>query len=59
MKNVFSISVEDIQCLAQNEIGRELTIDEINRVQKEINSALECWGDIIVGIIIEVASSNK
>lgn len=51
MKNIFVISEEDIQCLADYEIGRRLRIEELKNIKSEVESGLECWGDIVVNAI--------
>lgn len=51
MKDIFVISIEDVQDLAENEIGRELRIDELEKVKEEVDSGLECWGNLVVGVI--------
>ncbi|OQX54280.1 MAG: hypothetical protein B5M48_01385 [Candidatus Omnitrophica bacterium 4484_213] len=34
MKDIFVINYEDVRCLAEHEIGRELTIEELRELKK-------------------------
>lgn len=54
MKNLFTISSEDVQCIAKKKIGRILTIEELERVQKGIEFGLECWEDVVFTAIEEL-----
>lgn len=51
MRNIFVISVEDVQCLAKEKIGRKLTIEELECVQKGVEFGLECWEDVVLTAI--------
>ena len=48
MKNIFLISDADVQPLAVKTIGRELTEEELESVQKGIEFGLECWEDVVI-----------
>ncbi len=54
MKDVFVISVEDIQNIALKEIGRKLSNDELHKVKKGIEFGLEFWEDIVICAIKEI-----
>ena len=57
MKNIFVISVEDVQYIAKQEIGRNLTIEELEQVQKGVEFGLElCWEDVVISAIEELES---
>jgi len=60
MKNVFVISVEDVQYFAREKIGRKLTIGELEQVQRGIEFGLElCWEDVVIAAIEELEDSTK
>ena len=55
MEHIFAITVEDAQHLALKRIGRELTIEELERVQKGVEFGLELsWEDVLKTAIDEV-----
>ena len=54
MKDIFAISVEDVQYLAKKKVGRELTIEELERVQKGVEFGLECWEGVVIAAIEEL-----
>ncbi len=54
MEDIFVISVEDIQYLARRKIGRELTIEELQRVKEGVEFGLECWEDVVIYAIDEL-----
>jgi len=54
MEDIFVISVEDVQYVAKEKIGRELTIEELERVKKGVEFGLECWEDVIIYAIDEL-----
>ena len=54
MKDIFVICVEDVQYLAKRKIGRELTIEELEQVQKGVEFGLECWEDVVIYAIDEL-----
>ena len=51
-KTIYSISVEDIQTVALKEIGRELSIREIESIIDDIGERIP-WYDIIDIVITE------
>ena len=51
MRNIFVISVEDVQCLAKEKIGRKLTIEELEQVQRGVEFGLECWEEVVLTAI--------
>lgn len=51
MEDVFVVSIEDVQCLAEYEISRRLTTGELEQVKKEVASGLELWGSVVVSAI--------
>jgi len=57
MKDIFVISVEDVQYVAKEKIGRELTIEELEQVQKGVEFGLECWEEVIIYAIDELKLS--
>jgi len=54
MKNLFAVSVDDVQYVAEKKIGRKLRIEEIQRVKKGLEFGLECWEDVVKTVIDEV-----
>jgi len=44
---VFAINREDVQALAKEITGRELTEEELRRVKNGIEFGLECWEDVV------------
>lgn len=59
MKNLFTVSVEDVQYIAQKKIGRKLTLEELERVSKGLEFGLECWDDVVRDAIDEVLSKQR
>ena len=57
MKDIFVISVEDVQYLAKKKVGRKLTIEELERVQKGVEFGLECWEGVVIAAIEELEDS--
>lgn len=57
MMDIFVISVEDVQYVAKEKIGRELTIEELEQVQKGVEFGLECWEEVIIYAIDELKLS--
>lgn len=47
MKNLFTISSEDVQYVAKKKLCRKLTTDELYQVQRGIEFGLECWEKIV------------
>ena len=56
MKNLFAVSVADVQHLAEIKTGRKLTIEELERIGKGLEFGLECWEDVANTAIDEVVS---
>jgi len=54
MKNMFSISIEDVQNVALKEIDRKLTVEELKQVQKGVEFGLECWEEVVANAIEEL-----
>jgi hypothetical protein len=54
MMYIFVISVGDVQYLARKKIGRELTIEELERVKRGVEFGLECWEDVVIYAIDEL-----
>lgn len=60
MKDIFVIGVKDVQYFAREKIGRELTIGELEQVQKGVEFGLElCWEDVVIAAIEELEDSTK
>jgi hypothetical protein len=47
MKSIFSISDEDVQCVAIRKLGRRLTDDEIEQVQDGVEWGLVYWEEVV------------
>ena len=58
MKILFQLQDEDAQILARENIGRELTDDELERVKKLLEFGLECWGDVMITAIDEIVDEK-
>ncbi|MBL7155205.1 MAG: hypothetical protein ISS88_01730 [Candidatus Portnoybacteria bacterium] len=58
-KKLFVITAEDVQYLANKKLGRDLTYDELERVQKGLEFGLECWEDVVIFAIDELDSEVK
>jgi len=43
---IFSLNIEDLQCVAQEEIGRDLSADEIEAVKGRVQDSIP-WYDCI------------
>lgn len=59
MKDIFVISVEDVQYLAMKKVGRELTIEELERVMKGVEFGLECWEGVVIAAIEELEEAEN
>lgn len=59
MKDIFTISEEDVQNVALKKIGKILNQEELYKVKKGIASGLELWGDIVVYAIEEIFSAKE
>jgi len=58
MKNIFRIQVEDVQILAKEKLGRKLTIEELEQVQKGVEFGLELSWDVVVKTAIDEIAEN-
>jgi len=54
MKNqiIYELTIEDIQYVAQQELERDLTLDEINKIKNKIGDKIN-WYDSIADTISE------
>lgn len=55
---VYSLSIEDIQMVATQEMDRELTDDEIEKVKNLIGERIS-WYDVILNSIQEIGSQIR
>jgi len=51
MKDFFVITVEEVQHLAKEKLGRYLDSEELKQVQKRVQFGLECW-ECVVNVAI-------
>jgi hypothetical protein len=58
MKNIFCISVEDVQLIALQRIGRKLTFDELQSVRKGVEFGLELSWDVVVKTAIDEVAEH-
>jgi hypothetical protein len=58
MKNIFCISVKDVQIIALQRIGRRLTLDELEQVRKGVEFGLELSWDVVVKTAIDEVAEN-
>jgi hypothetical protein len=58
MKNIFCISVKDVQIIALQRIGRKLTLDELEQVRKGVEFGLELSWDVVVKTAIDEVAEN-
>ena len=58
MKNIFCISVEDVQLIALQRIGRKLTFDELQSVRKGVEFGLELSWDVVVKTAIDEVAED-
>ncbi len=54
MKDIFNISVDDVQNIALKKFRRKLSEYELSRVKKGIEFGLECWEDVVIYAIKEI-----
>ncbi len=60
MKNIFKITVDDVQYISRKKIGRNLTIEELEKVQKGVEFGLELsWMEVIEDSIDELRTVNR
>ena len=57
-EDLFTISIADVQHLALEHIGRELTDDELHRVRDGLQFGLECWENVALTAIQEVIEES-
>jgi hypothetical protein len=50
---IFQIGVEDAQNIARQRIGRELSIEELERVRKGVEFGLELSWDVVLKTAID------
>ena len=58
MKNIFCFSVEDVQLIALQRIGRKLTFDELQSVRKGVEFGLELSWDVVVKTAIDEVAEH-
>jgi hypothetical protein len=55
MDHIFTIGIEDVQYLARKKIGRNLTLEELERVKHGVEFGLEmCWEEVVITAIEEL-----
>jgi hypothetical protein len=59
MKDIFVITVEEIQHLTNEKFGRYLNNEELKQVQKRIQFGLECWEEVTIYAINDIISKNE
>lgn len=59
MENIFCISVEDVQSIALERVGRKLTIEELEQIQKGVEFGLELSWDVVVKTAIDEITENQ
>lgn len=57
-KILFKVTTRDVQYLAKKKIGRKLTLEELEQIQKGVEFGLECWEDVVIYAIQEVAKEK-
>ena len=59
MDYIFQIAIEDAQYFAKERIGRELTLEELEYVQKGVEFGLELsWEEVLITAIEEVSRED-
>ena len=59
MDYIFKIGVDDAQHIARKRIGRELTIEELEKVQKGVEFGLELsWDEVVKTAIDEITEDE-
>lgn len=56
---IFGIAVEDVQRIAIDKLGRELTIEELDDVKKGVEYGLVIWDEVVRYAINEAVKLNK
>ena len=59
MKDFFVITVEEVQHLAKEKLGRYLDSEELKQVQKRVQFGLECWEEVLIYAIKDIISENE
>ena len=59
MKDIFVITVEEVQHLAKEKLGRYLDSGELKQVQKRVQFGLECWEEVVIYAIKDIISENE
>lgn len=59
MKNIYVISVGDVQTVAKNQIGRKLTTNELKKAQKALDNQLGDWAGIVIDAIAEFPENDE
>ncbi len=54
MREIFCISVEDVQYFAKEKLGRKLSIEELEQVQKGVEFGFECWEEVVITAMEEL-----
>ena len=57
MKNIFTVSADDVQYVAIERMGRELTNEELRQVEKGVEFGLECWAEVVINAIDELENN--
>ena len=56
---IFGITVEDVQRIAIDKLGRELTVEELDAVKKGVEYGLVIWDEVVRYAINETVKLNK
>jgi len=56
---IFGIAVEDVQRIAIDKLGRELTVEELDAVKKGVEYGLVIWDEVVRYAINETVKLNK
>jgi hypothetical protein len=56
---IFSIAVEDVQKIAMDKLGRELTVEELDGVKKGVEYGLVIWDEVVRYAINEAVKLDK
>ncbi len=59
MEHIFMILVEDVQNLASQMVGRDLTLEELERVRDGVEFGLECWEEVVMTAVEEAVELEK
>lgn len=59
MDYIFQIGVDDAQNIARQRIGRELSIEELERVRKGVEFGLELSWDVVLKTAIDEVASEE